>query len=143
MNYSPPRGDKTRQREEAQPRKQVPGAEICLLITSLGQGRGGDRSGRGGAGGCGVGAGGGGVRGGGGERRLIRGGGPTPRKSDLRDSGAGSNYSRPGGAGLCMCARPHARMLRGAKRAWGRMCTTHVCVPLHVSCGRVWLRVPV
>lgn len=61
MNYSPPRGDKTRQREEAQPRKQVPGAEICLLITSLGQGRGGDRSaGRRGEGGVGT----GGMRGG-------------------------------------------------------------------------------
>ena len=38
MNYSPPRGDKTRPREEAQPCKQVPGAEICLLMTSLGWG---------------------------------------------------------------------------------------------------------
>lgn len=38
MNYSAWRRDKTLRREEAQPRKQVPRAETCLLITSLGWG---------------------------------------------------------------------------------------------------------
>lgn len=38
MNYSARRRDKTLRREEAQPRKQVPRAETCLLITSLGWG---------------------------------------------------------------------------------------------------------
>lgn len=87
MNYSPPRRDKTRRREEAQPRKQVPGAEICLLITSLGWGWADRaavrRSGAWGAGKAGI-----------NQRWPL-----TPRKSDLPDSRAGSNYRRAAKAG--------------------------------------------
>lgn len=47
MNYSAPRRDKTLRREEAQPRKQVPRAETCLLMASLGWGWAGRAAGRG------------------------------------------------------------------------------------------------
>ena len=81
MNYSPPRGDKTRPREEAQPRKQVPGAEICLLITSLG--RGWARPGPAVRGAAALGA--------RGKDGINQGRQPTPPKSDLPDSGAGND----------------------------------------------------
>lgn len=127
MNYSPPRGDKTRPREEAQPRKQVPGAEICLLITGLGRGwaRPGPRFG-------------GRRRSGRGEKMgLIRGGSRRPPRAICQTPGLGTIRAGPAGlacvcthalgAAACLCERARTQGIR-------------VCAGMYAVCARARAR---
>ena len=147
MNYSPPRGDKTRPREEAQPCKQVPGAEICLLMTSLGWGWACRAAFRGAS-----------VLGAREKLGLIRGRSRRPSRAICQTAGLGAITGGPAGlaarafegwpvcvrACLCVCVHScaclSARMLRVLGRAGmhQRKYTRH-CVWGYACAGCVWL----
>lgn len=136
MNYSPPRGDKTRPREEAQPCKQVPGAEICLLMTSLGWGWACRAAVRGAS-----------ALGAREKLGLIRGRSRHPARAICQTPGLGAITGGPAGLAaracegwpvgvcvracvfVCVCTCPSAHMLRVLGRAGmcKRKCTMH-CV---------------
>lgn len=139
MNYSPPRGDKTRPRAEAQPRKRPPGAEICLLITSRGRGRGRSAGGAGGAGARRA-----------GKERINQGRRRAPRKAHLPGWGAGSTVGRPGRGAWSV--RPPACEGAGSAGLSGPVGvrTQRICVCPCTCAARArvcvwgggWLRVP-